>query len=104
MSAQEGKQASTLQRPTTNSNQAAWEAYWESQGQSWRTEAEIDKKRQEQLAHHRAIVPDIKKGIFPFKNVEPKLIRADIEWLLATHERGGMVGPVDWQDTRQQHK
>ncbi|GAC1354203.1 MAG: hypothetical protein NVSMB38_32040 [Ktedonobacteraceae bacterium] len=101
MSKKDEKQASTLQRPTTNSNQEAWKTYWKSQGQLWRTEPEIDKKRQEQLAHHRTIVPDIRKGMYPFKNVEPKLTRADIEWLLATHESGGMVGPIDWQDIRQ---
>ncbi|HET8853361.1 MAG TPA: pentapeptide repeat-containing protein, partial [Ktedonobacteraceae bacterium] len=45
--------------------------------------------------------PDIAGGIYPFrdKNGSIKLDRADIEWLLATHEHGR--GPVDWNDTTQ---
>lgn len=87
-----------LQRPTTN-DRDAWHTYWKAQGQSWRTEPEIDEKRQIKLAEHRAIVPDIKKGIYPFKDI--KLSRADIEWLLATHREG--QGPIDW-DYGHQHK
>ena len=37
-------------------------------------------------------MPDIEKGIYAFNGM--KLSRADIEWLLATHENG--LGPVDW--------
>src|SRR5947207_13296894 len=40
--------------------------------------------RQIYLALRREITPDIKQGIYPFKDV--KLSRADIEWLLATHK------------------
>jgi len=40
------------------------------------------------------LVPDVKKGIYPFKGM--KLERADVEWLLATH--GG--GPVKWSDKK----
>lgn len=74
-----------------------WCQYWQAQGLPWRTEPEIDVKRQEELSRCRAITPDIEKGIYPFKNL--KLSRADIEWLLATHENGR--GPVDWSDTSQ---
>lgn len=69
-----------------------WCVHWSVQGQSWRTEPEIDQKRQAELAKYRAIVPNFERGIFPFKNV--KLNRADVEWLLATHENG--QGPVNW--------
>ncbi len=71
-----------------------WIVYWQTIGQTWRTEPEIDTARQNYLAQRRAIVPNIKKGIYPFKDVE--LIREDVEWLLATHENGN--GPVDWTD------
>src|SRR5437016_2827225 len=81
------------QRPAPG-DRDAWHAYWTAQGQPWRTEPEIDPKRQAELARHRATVPDIEKGIYPFKEV--KLSRADVEWLLATHENG--QGPVDWND------
>ena len=78
----------------------AWRAYWKEQGQPWRTEPEIDEKRQEYLAQRRITSPDIEHGIYPFKDVE--LNRADIEWLLATHENGR--GPVDWNDERQRKR
>jgi len=71
-----------------------WRQHWQSQGQTWRTEPEIDEKRREELSQRRVIVPDIEKGIYPFKGM--KLSRADVEWLLATYENG--LGPVDWSD------
>jgi uncharacterized protein YjbI with pentapeptide repeats len=74
-----------------------WCAYWRTQNQPWRTEPEIDIQRQKELDARRAIIPDISQGIFPFKGI--KLSRADIEWLLATHENG--KGPVDWHDESQ---
>lgn len=73
-------------------DRAAWETHWAAQGQPWRTEPEIDQKRQKELETRRAIAPDIEKGIYPFKGM--KLNRADMEWLLATHEHG--CGPVYW--------
>jgi len=79
--------------PTTNDSEA-WKAYWEAQGWPWRTEPEIDAQRQKYLAERRTIMPDFEKGIYPFKDI--KLNRADVEWLLATHENG--LGPVDWND------
>jgi uncharacterized protein YjbI with pentapeptide repeats len=91
-------QVATLQHPTTN-DPKAWKTYWEAQGWAWRTEPEIDADRQKYLAERRAIVPDIVQGIYPFRDV--KLSRADIEWLLATHESGGIYGPVDWNDAKQ---
>jgi hypothetical protein len=68
----------------------------------WRTEPEISEEQQRYLAERRAIQPDIEKGIYPFKDI--KLDRADVEWLLATHESDGMRGPVDWQDKKQRRR
>lgn len=84
------------QRPTTD-DRDAWRAYWTAVGMPWRTEPEIAEERQHYLAERRAITPDIEQGIYPFKDI--KLIRADVEWLLATHEGGR--GPVDWSDEKQ---
>src|SRR5690349_14497452 len=75
----------------------AWRAYWQSRGQLWRTEPEIDLARQEQLAACRTTIPDPSQGVYPFKGM--RLSRADIEWLLATHENG--KGPIDWQGESQ---
>ena len=71
--------------------------YWESRGQPWRREPEIDEERQRFLAERRNITPDLEKDIYPFKDM--KLDRADVEWLLATHENGR--GPIDWSDESQ---
>ena len=67
---------------------------------TWRTEPEIDAERQKFLAGRLSIIPDIQQGIYPFKDV--KLTRADIEWLLITHEGG--CGPVDWNDVQQRSR
>jgi len=94
-----GTQVAALQRPT-NSDKEAWKAYWKAQGQSWRTEPEIDAERQIYLTKRRAIVPNIENGVYPFKDI--KLSRADVEWLLVTHENGR--GPVDWSDVCQRER
>lgn len=99
MSERNSKQLSTLQRPANN-DKIAWTEYWAAQGQGWRLEPEIDVKRQKYLAERRNIKPDIIKSIFPFKDI--KLSRADVEWLLATHEGGR--GPVDWSDENQRER
>jgi hypothetical protein len=90
-----GKQASTALHPN-NDDKDAWIAYWNEQGQPWRTEPEIDEERQKYLAERRRIKPDLEQGIYPFKDI--KLSRADVEWLLATHENGR--GPLYWSDKR----
>ena len=59
-----------------------WRAYWQAQGQPWRTEPEIKLLRQQELVACQDIVPDIAEGRYPFRNCT--LSRADIEWLLAT--------------------
>ncbi len=99
MSEQDGRQATAIQRPTTTDPEA-WKTYWEAKGQEWRIEPEISSERQQYLAERRNITPDWKQGIFPFKDI--KLSRADIEWLLATHENGR--GPVDWYDEYQRER
>jgi uncharacterized protein YjbI with pentapeptide repeats len=96
MREQDSRQVAALQLPTT-SDPEAWKAYWETQSQPWRTEPEIDAKRQKELDDRRKIVPDIKQSIYPFKGM--KLNRADVEWLLAMHENGR--GPVIWSDESQ---
>jgi len=93
---QNGKQALAVQRPT-NVDTEAWKAYWKVQGQSWRTEPEIDTQRQAFLDERRSIIPDVEQGIYPFKEI--KLSRADVEWLLATFENVHRL--VDWNDWRQ---
>ncbi len=79
---------------------AAWKRYWEAQGQSWRTEPEIDEARQKFLTERRAIIPNLDEGIYPFKGIQ--LTRADVEWLLAVHEngRGPLYGRDDVQNGR----
>src|SRR6266566_1867838 len=99
MSEQDDRQTSTPQCPTTDDPEA-WKTYWEKMGQSWRKEPEIDAKRQEQLIQCRTIIPNIEKGIYPFKGM--KLSRADVEWLLATLDYGR--GPIDWDDKCQRNR
>jgi hypothetical protein len=64
VSEQDGRQVSTLQRPTTI-DQKAWKTYWKEQGQLWRTEPEIDEERQNYLNERRKIKPEIEQGIYP---------------------------------------
>ena len=78
-------------------NRDAWCAYWIAHNQAWRTEPEIGRKRQHVLTRCRSTVSDIAKGIYPF--VGMKLSRADVEWLLITHDNGG--GPIIWNDKHQ---
>jgi len=96
MSDRDSARAPAILRPLNNDKEA-WEAYWLHQGQPWRTEPEIDLERQKYLDERRQITPVMKESIYPFKDI--KLTRADVEWLLATHENGR--GPVDWTDTSQ---
>ena len=86
-------------RPATD-DRVAWQAYWQAQGQPWRSEPEIDKKRQKQLERMRAITPQVLENVYGFAG--EKLSRADVEWLLATHEQGR--GPVDWSDVGQRER
>jgi uncharacterized protein YjbI with pentapeptide repeats len=85
------------QRPTTD-DRDAWKVYWEAQDMSWRTEPEVFDERQRYLAERRAVKPDVEKGVYPFRDEQGsiKLTRADVEWLLATHNDGR--GPVRWEE------
>jgi len=84
-----------LQRPLHDYKEA-WKSYWEKHGQLWRTEPEIGLERQTYLTERLGIKPDIKQGIYPFKDIS--LSRADVEWLLAMHENGR--GPVVWDEEK----
>lgn len=97
-------------KPDPNDPSERWKHYWAAVQPKewlkvwgyWRTEPEIDAKRQAELAQFRTIVPDIERGIYPFKDINLKLSRADIEWLLATHENER--GPVDWSTKSQRER
>jgi uncharacterized protein YjbI with pentapeptide repeats len=90
------------ERPTDYGDRDAWRAYWKARGMPWRTEPEIAADRQRELTEHRMTTPDIGQGRYPFAGI--KLTRADIEWLLETHESGGRRGPVDWSDEQQRQR
>ena len=96
---EEPAQDSHAERPHDDQH-ATRQAYWRAQGQPWRTEPEPERARQEWLEARRAVLADPHRGFYPFKGM--KLDRADVEWLLATHENG--KGPVDWRDEAQQRR
>jgi uncharacterized protein YjbI with pentapeptide repeats len=81
---------------------STWSAHWTSQDMPWPTEQEIAAERARFLTTRRAIMPNIAEGVYPFKDVV--LSRADVEWLLATHESGGVRGPIEWRDQRQRER
>lgn len=83
-------------RPHEN-DRNGWQAYWQARGQLWRSEPEIPEARQRALARQRRVQPDVTRGAYPFAGM--RLSRADVEWLLATHD--GERGPVDWSDPSQ---
>jgi len=99
MSEQTNSLPAQPQYPTTN-DRDAWLAHWQTCGQPWRTEPEIDSSRQKYLTECLTTKSDVAQGIYPFKNI--KLDRADVEWLLATHEHGR--GPIDWSDEHQHER
>ncbi len=68
--------------------------HWTARGQPWRTQPEIDDARQRQLRERLAAPVNIEQGEYPFAGMA--LTRADVEWLLATHDDGR--GPVIWAD------
>ena len=99
-SAQAIKKTTAAPSRPVDDDREGWKGYWTLQGQPWRTEPEIDEERQKFLAERRVITPDIEKSIYSFKDI--KLGRADVEWLLATHEHGH--GPVLWNDPAQRSR
>lgn len=94
----QSEQSSLQSIHPSNDDHAAWLAYWQKQNQPWRTEPESSPERQAELEKRRALVPDVEKGIYPFKGM--KLERADVEWLLATHDGG----PVKWGDEKERER
>jgi len=100
MSEQQSQTATAVQDRPAPEDYWSWREYWKTQGMPWRTEPEIDEERQRNLAKRRAIVLDIERRSYPFKDI--KLSRADVEWLLATHSDGrGTLGPVEWHGERE---
>jgi uncharacterized protein YjbI with pentapeptide repeats len=84
-------------RPSIGIAASASAAEWQAQGMPWRTEPEIVTDRQREL---HALRTQSAAGAYPFKSVA--LRRADVEWLLATHDDGR--GPVDWSDPAQRSR
>lgn len=74
----------------------------DKQGQTWRIKPEIDRVRQKELESCRNNAFNIEEGIYPFK--DKKLNRAEVEWLLATHESGDIYGPIDLSDESQRKR
>jgi uncharacterized protein YjbI with pentapeptide repeats len=74
--------------PSNTHDAATWKAYWNGQGQPWRTEPIIDEERQQLLLRYSQGDVDIELGIYPFKGV--RLSRVDVEWLLALQEHRGV--------------
>jgi uncharacterized protein YjbI with pentapeptide repeats len=87
-----------IQHPTTD-DRDEWQTYWKAHGMPWRTEPEIAARQQQYLAERRVMKPDVEQGLYPFSSI--RLTRADVEWLLATHESAGTMGPVDLAVARQ---
>src|ERR1700730_16090858 len=98
MSDQDGTQQKLLSDPLFQ--KILVEDHWKQQGQPWRTEPEIDADRQQYLEARRHKVFEERKWILPLKDVS--LSRADIEWLLATHENG--QGPIFWNELGQRER
>lgn len=70
----------TAQPKLVSEGYSSWNDYWTKvYNQPWRTQPEIGEGRQRYLGERRAIQPDIEQGIYPFKDIEQKLTRADIE-------------------------
>jgi uncharacterized protein YjbI with pentapeptide repeats len=87
-----------MERPG-GQDRAGWHAYWDQHGLFWRTEPEISPSRQEELSARRS-QPGV--GTAPFAGM--RLDRADIEWLLATHQSRGIQGPIDDEDPTQRFR
>ena len=96
MSNEQAAGQATTQPRALPDGYGTWNEYWTKEhNQPWRTEPEIDEEQKHYLAERRrAIQPDSVAGNYPFRDI--KLDRAGVEWLLATHESKGDVGPVWW--------
>ncbi|HEY7780344.1 MAG TPA: pentapeptide repeat-containing protein [Ktedonobacterales bacterium] len=85
-------------QPPNGDEREPWRRNWLAQDQPWRSEPEIAPSRQRALAAQRDVPSNVLRGVYTFQQVEPPLTRADVEWLLATHESLGLVGPIDWAE------
>src|SRR5947207_4953094 len=74
-----------------------WLDDWRNRNHPWRTEPEIDVKRQAMLNQYLTTIADSEQGCYPFKDIGSKLGRADVEWLLASR----VDGNVDWSNVHQ---
>lgn len=72
--------------PPSSEDRSAWAMYWQILDQPWRTEPEIEGERQVFLAKCLEVIPDVKRGTYPFSGL--KVSRADVEWLIAKSKRG----------------
>src|SRR5690348_349175 len=75
-----------IDEPRAAPDGAHWPAHWNALDQPWRTELEVSVERQTWLAERRAGGMAAAAGEYPFAGVQ--LSRADVEWLLATHDDG----------------
>ena len=68
---QQTQQVVCIQPHHSPTSTEEWREYWQAKGFAWeRTEPEIDAKRQKELGKHRAIIPNIEQGIYPFQRDE----------------------------------
>ncbi len=88
--------------PSNTYDVETWKAYWNGQGQPWRTEPIIDEERQQRLLSYSQGDVDIERGIYPFKGV--RLSRADVEWLLALEEQRSAEAHTDGSKSVQQQQ
>lgn len=95
-----------LPRRPANTHRKEWQEYWKALGMPWREEPEIDGERQQFLSDRRMVSPNVRRGIYPFRDQTGGIVlsRADLEWLLATHESDGIVGPVEWSNQQHQQR
>jgi len=99
MSDEQASIQTITQSRTPPDGYGTWNGYWTKEhNQPWRTEPEIDEERKSYLDERRAMQTDIETGIYPFRdsNGSIMLTRADMEWLLVTHDGGR--GPVFWEE------
>lgn len=99
MSGQRIRTVKSLPQPETDDH-AAWSEYWHAIGQPWRTEPLISSERQAELEERRKVRPKAAARRFPFSGM--RLSRADVEWLLATHQSGRK--PIDPDDLSQRRR
>jgi uncharacterized protein YjbI with pentapeptide repeats len=84
-----------------DSEVATRQVYWRERGQPWRTRPEIAAARQADLTARLAAYP-FAEGQKTFAFADVRLTRAEVEWLLASHDSGR--GPVNWADEGQRER